>query len=57
VLEPVQKDHGDCSLSNYSVLTGHKDYFYITVDHNDAEKQRKIIDTIMSSFFTVAASN
>ena len=42
------RDKGDCSLSNYALLTGHPDYLNVTVDHDEREKQRKIIDVIMS---------
>jgi hypothetical protein len=55
VLEPVKDDRGDCSLSNYVVLTGHPDYFNITVHHDEAEKQRLLIDAILASFPTLAA--
>ena len=47
---------GDCSLSNYAVLSGHPDYFNVTVDDDEGEKQRQIIDVIMSSSFTVSAA-
>ena len=56
MLEPVREGSGDCSLSNYAVLTGHRDYFNVTVDHDDGDKQRQIIDVIMASFFTVSAA-
>jgi len=46
VIEKVGK--GDCSLSNYAILTGHPDYLNITVDHGERDKQRKIIEVIMS---------
>lgn len=39
---------GDCSLSNYALLTGHPDYLNVTVDHDERDKQRKIIDAIMA---------
>jgi hypothetical protein len=55
VLEPVKDDRGDCSLSNYVVLTGHPDYFNVTVHHDEAEKQRLLIDAILASFPTLAA--
>ena len=56
VLEPVRAGSGDCSLSNYAVLSGHPDYLNVTVDHDEGEKQRQIIDVIMSSSFTVSAA-
>jgi hypothetical protein len=56
VLEPIDSDRGDCSLSNYAVLTGHPDYFNVTVDHGEGEKQRKIIDAIITGFSTVSAA-
>lgn len=49
VIEKVRKGRGDCSLSNYAVLTGHKHYLNITVDGDEREKQMLIIDLLMSS--------
>ena len=48
LLEIVRAGKGDCSFSNYSVLSGHTDYFNVTVDEGEAEKQRKIVDAIMA---------
>ncbi len=48
LIENVDKKKGDCSLSNYAVLTGHGDYLNITVDAGERDKQRKIIDVIMA---------
>lgn len=56
VLEPVRPGKGDCSLSNYAVLSGHKNYVNVTVHHNEAEKQRKMIEAILAGFPTVSAS-
>jgi hypothetical protein len=56
VVEPVRDGAGDCSLSNYAVLSGHKHYANVTVDHDESEKQMKIIDLIVSNSPTVAAS-
>jgi hypothetical protein len=56
VLEPVREGEGDCSLSNYSVLTGHKDYLNVTVNHDGGEKQRRIVDVIMERRAEVAAA-
>ncbi len=47
VIETVRKDKGDCSLSNYAILTGNADYLNVTVDHDEGDKQKQIIDTIM----------
>lgn len=47
VIEGVQEGKGDCSLSNYALLTGHADYLNVTVDHDERDKQKKIIDVIM----------
>jgi hypothetical protein len=55
VLETVKGD-GDCSLSNYAVLSEHKDYFNITVNHNEGAKQRRMVEAILSTATTVAAS-
>jgi hypothetical protein len=54
VLEPVREAEGDCSLSNYSVLTGHKDYLNVTVDHDGGEKQLRIVDVIMRAEIAAA---
>ena len=43
-----RKDSGDCSLSNYTLLSGIPDYLNVTVDHDERDKQRKIIDVIMA---------
>lgn len=56
VLEPVRKDRGDCSLSNYAVLSGHDRYFNVTVDQDEGEKLRKIVDAILVNPAIVAAS-
>jgi hypothetical protein len=56
VVEPVPEERGDCSLSNLAVLSGHPDYFNVTVAQDGADKQRRIIDAIMASFATVSAS-
>ena len=56
VIEPVRKGRGDCSLSNDAVLSGHDAYYNVTVDGEDGDKQRRIIDMIMSGLSTVAAS-
>jgi hypothetical protein len=55
ILEPVRRETADCSLSNDVLLAGHENYFNVTVDHDGAEQQRRIVDTIMSSFFPVVA--
>jgi hypothetical protein len=55
ILEPVGRETADCSLSNHVVLSGHENYFNVTVDHDAGEQQRRIVDTIMSSFFPVVA--
>jgi len=56
VLERVKEGRGDCSLSNYAVLSGHKDYFNVTVNFNEAAKQRRIVDAILSSAPAVATA-
>jgi hypothetical protein len=48
LIERVAENKGDCSLSNYTLLSGHPDYMNVTVDRDEADKQRKIIDVIMS---------
>ena len=55
ILEPVGRETADCSLSNHVVLSGHPAYFNVTVDHDAGEQQRRIVDTIISSFFPVVA--
>ncbi len=56
VVEPVSKKSADCSLSNFAVLAGQRNYFNVTVDKDDVDEQRRIVALIMSSFFTVAAA-
>jgi hypothetical protein len=56
ILEPVREGRGDCSLSNYAVLSGYPSYFNVTVDHDGGDKQRRIVDLLMGSFGGVAAS-
>ena len=56
VLEPVRKGRGDCSLSNFAVLTGNANYFNVTVDHDESEKQRQMVDAIMSGLSDAVAS-
>lgn len=56
IVEHVRKERSDCSLSNYAVLTGHIQYFNVTVDHDGGEKQRGIIDAIMSTSSTVVVA-
>jgi hypothetical protein len=46
MIEIVSK--GDCSLSNDTLLTGHPDYLNVTVDHDQRNVQRQIIDVIMA---------
>jgi hypothetical protein len=55
ILEPVGRETADCSLSNHVVLSGYENYFNVTVDHDAGEQQRRIVDTIISSFFPVVA--
>jgi hypothetical protein len=55
VLETVKDKAGDCSLSNYAVLSGHNAYFNITVDHDEGEKQRRIMEAILQGSEKVAA--
>lgn len=56
VLEPVEKERGDCSLSNYAVLSGHEGYINVTVHHDEGEKQRGIMEAILGGAPTLAAS-
>ena len=44
----MREGKGDCSLSNYAFLTGHANYFNVTVDTDEGDKQRKIIDAILA---------
>ena len=55
VLEPVRRETADCSLSNDVLLTGHHNYFNVTVDDDGGWHQRQIIETIMMTFFPIAA--
>jgi hypothetical protein len=54
VLEGV-KD-GDCSLSNFAVLIDNPNYFNVTVDHDEGDKQMRIIDVLMSGYSETVAS-
>lgn len=56
IIEAVREGRGDCSLSNYAVLSGHPTYLNVTVDHDGGDKQRRIVALLMSNLFTVAAS-
>lgn len=56
VLERAQKGSGDCSLSNFAVLTGNPNYFNVTVHHDEAEKQRRIVDVLMGGRSETVAS-
>lgn len=56
VLEPVAKDRGDCSLSNYAVFSGHGTYLNVTVDADEGEKLRKILDALLASPAAIASS-
>ncbi len=55
IIEKVRKNRGDCSLSNYAVLTGHKKYLNVTVDQDEREKQMRIIDVLMGREDAVAS--
>jgi hypothetical protein len=48
VIEPVSEGKGDCSFSNYALLSGHAEYFNVTVDEGEGDKQRQIIDAILA---------
>jgi hypothetical protein len=48
VIEPVREGKGDCSFSNYALLSGHPEYFNVTVDEGEGDKQRQIIDAILA---------
>lgn len=47
VVEPIREGSGDCSLSNYTLLIGHPDYFNVTVDKGEGDKQIRIIEEIL----------
>jgi len=48
MIEKIGDGKGDCSFSNYTLLTGHPDYLNVTVDDDERDKQKKIIDVIMA---------
>jgi hypothetical protein len=48
IVEPVSEGKGDCSLSNYASLSGHPNYFNVTVGKDEGEKQQKLIDAILA---------
>lgn len=48
IIEPVREGKGDCSLSNYALLTGRPGYFNVTVDEDESDKQLKIIEAILA---------
>lgn len=54
VLEEVKK--GDCSLSNFAVLIDNPNYFNVTVDAEEGEKQMRIVDILMSGYSETVAS-
>ena len=56
IIEPVREGRGDCSLSNFAVLSGHAGYYNVTVDHDDGDAQRRIVDILMGQAGSVAAS-
>jgi hypothetical protein len=56
VLERVEEGRGDCSLSNFAVLIGNPNYFNVTVDHGQRDKQMRIIDVLMSGRSETVAS-
>lgn len=56
VLERVREGRGDCSLSNYAVLTGRSNYFNVTVNHDEGDIQMGIVETLMSGSSETVAS-
>jgi hypothetical protein len=48
IIEPVNEGKGDCSLSNYAFLSGHVNYFNVTVGKDEGEKQQKLIEAILA---------
>lgn len=56
VLERVREGHGDCSLSNYAVLTGKSNYFNVTVNDDEGEIQQRIVETLMKGRDETVAS-
>lgn len=56
LIETVAKGKGDCSLSNFALLSGHEDYLNVTVDADERDKQKQIVDTIMLGHTVVTAT-
>jgi hypothetical protein len=56
VLETVAEGEGDCSLSNYAVLAGHPTFMNVTVHHDEAKKQRKMLEAVLASTPAVSAA-
>jgi hypothetical protein len=56
VLERVRKGRGDCSLSNYAVLTGRSNYFNVTVNHDEGDIQGRIVEVLMNGRSETVAS-
>ena len=56
VIEPVKEGKGDCSLSNYALLSGHPTYFNVTVGKDDAAKQLQLMDAILAPPLQTAAT-
>lgn len=56
IIESVDKQRYDCSLSNYAAITGYTNYFNVTVDPGEGDKQRRMVDTITASFLSGAPS-
>jgi hypothetical protein len=51
MLESVSPQKSDCSMSNYMVLTGRKDYLNLEVVHGDNITQEKMLQVVMSTLF------
>jgi hypothetical protein len=56
MIEKIADGKGDCSLSNYALLTDHPDYVNVTVDHDQGDKQLRIIDALMAGRNTAVAT-
>lgn len=49
VREIVRPGRGDCSFSNYALLSGHTDYVNITVDTGQSDEQKRIVEAVLGA--------